>query len=206
MKAILFDIDGVLLDSVDANINFFQNFFEKAGYRRPLHEEFSNARHFPMIEVIRTFVNKSEEEVKEICETARSEKAFYDIEMIKMPERAGEIITKLAKNYTLGIVTSRSKKGVYLVPELAKLESLFQVVITYEDTKNHKPYPEPLLLAAERLGIQPNECVYVGDTEADMQAAKDAGMEFILFNKENVVNAKYHVTNFSDIFSIKSLF
>jgi phosphoglycolate phosphatase-like HAD superfamily hydrolase len=56
---------------------------------------------------------------------------------------------------------------------------LFDSVITADDTQDHKPHPEPLLLACGRLGIKPEEAVYVGDSLLDYEAAKRAKVKFI---------------------------
>ncbi|HET6624335.1 MAG TPA: HAD-IA family hydrolase, partial [Gaiellaceae bacterium] len=58
-------------------------------------------------------------------------------------------------------------------PELAKE---FEVVVGYEDTERHKPEPDPVLLALERLGAAPAEAAYVGDSPFDIRAAKAAGV------------------------------
>ena len=53
------------------------------------------------------------------------------------------------------------------------------VVVGGDETKRHKPEPEPLLVAAKRLGVDPDECAYVGDSPFDIRAAKAAGMHAI---------------------------
>ena len=53
---------------------------------------------------------------------------------------------------------------------------LFETVVGGDETEKHKPDPQPLLLAAERLGVAPTDCAYVGDSPFDIRAAKAAGM------------------------------
>ena len=89
----------------------------------------------------------------------------------------------MSKDYLLGIVTSRVKEGIYEVPQLARLQNYFHVTISYQDTINHKPDPEPLLLAAQRLATIPSECVYIGDVENDVKAARAAGMKAVVYSK-----------------------
>ena len=60
------------------------------------------------------------------------------------------------------------------------VKTYFRTAVAYEDTTRHKPHPEPLLLAANRLKIKPSGTVYIGDAASDMEAAKAAGMKFIL--------------------------
>ena len=125
----------------------------------------------------------SEEEIKRIWEIGRSRDVEYDINLSKTPAGAEEVMKKLSKNYLLGVVTSRITEGVYESPKLEKLKKYFKVVISYQDTINHKPHPEPLLLAAQKLEVVPKECVYVGDAESDFKAARVAGMKIIIYSK-----------------------
>jgi len=57
----------------------------------------------------------------------------------------------------------------------------FDVLVIQESTKKHKPNPEPLLLACEKLEIKPKEAVYIGDRLIDFETAKNTGMDFIGF-------------------------
>ena len=76
----------------------------------------------------------------------------------------------------LGIVTAKRHRTVALAfDRLPWLEEQFDVVIGHEDTERHKPDPDPVLAALERLGAEPAQGAYVGDSPFDIQAAKAAG-------------------------------
>ena len=82
-----------------------------------------------------------------------------------------------AQGRRLGIVTAKRHRTVGLaLDRFPALESAFDVVIAYEDTSKHKPDPEPVLLAVEKLGGAPDDAVYVGDSPFDIGAAKAAGV------------------------------
>jgi pyrophosphatase PpaX len=68
------------------------------------------------------------------------------------------------------------RSTVELAFEHVPLGRLFDTVVGGDETERHKPDPEPLLVAAERLGASPGDCAYVGDSPFDVQAAKAAGM------------------------------
>ena len=76
----------------------------------------------------------------------------------------------------LGLVTAKRRATVALAFDVLPLEHLFEAVVGGDETKRHKPDPEPLLLAAERLEVDPGDCAYVGDSPFDVRAAKAAGM------------------------------
>jgi pyrophosphatase PpaX len=80
----------------------------------------------------------------------------------------------------LGIVTAKRAATVRLAfDRLPGLESNFDVVITSDDTERHKPAPDPILAAVERLGASPDETAYIGDSPFDIRAAKAAGVHAV---------------------------
>jgi pyrophosphatase PpaX len=80
----------------------------------------------------------------------------------------------------LGIVTAKRAATVQLAfDRLPELESNFEVVITSDDTERHKPAPDPILAAVERLGASLGETAYVGDSPFDIRAAKAAGVHAV---------------------------
>ncbi|HET7743485.1 MAG TPA: HAD-IA family hydrolase [Gaiellaceae bacterium] len=81
-----------------------------------------------------------------------------------------------AEGRRLGIVTAKRHRTVQLaLDRFPTLEDDFDVVVGHEDTEAHKPDPDPVLLAIEKLGGVPDEAAYVGDSPFDIRAAKAAG-------------------------------
>ncbi len=77
----------------------------------------------------------------------------------------------------LGIVTAKRRETVQLAfDRLPELEANFDVVVASDDTECHKPDPDPILKALERLGASPEDSAYVGDSPFDVQAARAAGV------------------------------
>jgi pyrophosphatase PpaX len=77
----------------------------------------------------------------------------------------------------MGIVTAKRLMTVRLAFDvLPELEEFFEVVIGSDDTERHKPHPDPILAALDRLGAGPEDTVYVGDSPFDVAAAKAAGV------------------------------
>lgn len=200
IKAVLFDVDGVLLDSFEANLKFYQNLMEWAGYPPPTREEFPPLFHLAMWDAIKVLTkSKNENEIKKIWEAGRSEKIEYPLELLTMPSYAAQTIQLLSTRYALAIVTSRVQESVYELPALAVLKQCFLVTVSYQDTLNHKPDPEPLLFAAQKLGVEPAESCYIGDVQSDMKAAKAAGMKGILYAQQTVPEADACTFSFANL-------
>ena len=87
-----------------------------------------------------------------------------------------EVLPRLrAEGRRLGIVTAKRRATVQLAfDRLPELEANFEVVITSDDTERHKPSPEPILAAVARIGAEPGDAAYVGDSPFDIRAAKAA--------------------------------
>lgn len=76
----------------------------------------------------------------------------------------------------IGVVTAKWRSTVELAFARLRVADLFEAVVGGDETEKHKPDPEPLLLAARRLGVDPQDCAYVGDSPFDIRAAKAAHM------------------------------
>ena len=200
IKAVLFDVDGVLIDSFAANLKFYQDLMIKAGYKPPAKKEFDNLFHRPLIDVIKILTkSNSDKEIQRVFEIGKNRRVKTQLELYKMPKGVDKVIKDLSKKYLLGVVTSRIKEYVYEVPKLAQLEKYFKVTIAYQDTINHKPDPEPILLACQKLNVNSSEAVYVGDVENDITAGKAAGTKTILYSQANLANADLHTSTFTKL-------
>ena len=88
-----------------------------------------------------------------------------------------DVIVRLHEDgVRLGVVTAKRRSTVDLAFARLRVGHLFETVVGGDETDRHKPEPEPLLLAAERLGVDPMDCAYVGDSPFDIRAARAARM------------------------------
>ena len=179
MKAVLFDLDGTLIDSAPG-LGFAADLMRtKRGLPslplacyRPLAG--AGARGMIAIALGQTDLSPDFESLKEEFFTT------YEACMLqhcKLFSGVAEVIGGLEElNLKWGVVTNKSKR--FTVPIVHSILSFSNVltVVSGDSTAHTKPHPEPLYEAARQLGVIPSECIYVGDDKRDMDAAKAAGM------------------------------
>ena len=91
------------------------------------------------------------------------------------PSAASDLIRLDGEGYRLGLVTSGSRDRVMTELRLHSLEALFATVVCCEDTEKKKPDPEPLQVALERVGANPEQSIFVGDRPEDISMGKSVG-------------------------------
>ncbi len=196
LKAIIFDVDGVLLDSFESNIKYLNELFIKFGYPKLTGNDYSSMFHLPSYDVIKEWTKLNDEgKIKKIIAYGDTLPMDSNVEM---PPEAREALHLLKKKYRLGIVTGRQRDNIF-EGKLSGCKNLFDVAVGYEDTANHKPSPEPLLLAVKKLKVLPEECVYIGDAMTDVEAGNVARIKVISYGKEKLRGSVAHARNFKEL-------
>jgi pyrophosphatase PpaX len=171
---VLFDLDGTLIDSGPIILASMRHATRTILDREFADEELlAHVGGWGLHEQMRVF---DEDRVDELvtCYRAHNEPLHAGLDWCTGMK---PVLDRLAEDgHTLGLVTTKSRKTVGLAFAALPLEDYFGVVVASDDTRRHKPHPEPLLHAAARLGVPPRTCVYVGDAPFDVRAAKAAGM------------------------------
>jgi len=173
-STVLFDLDGTLIDSGEIILSSFRHATRTVLAREIPDEVLASAVGGSNIyEQMRAF---DEERAEELVRVYRehNEPLHDDLVAFEGIERVLERLK--SERRRLGIVTAKRRLTVDLAFAILPLEGFFDAVVTSEETENHKPHPEPVLAALERLGSKPEEAVFVGDSPFDMGAGKAAGV------------------------------
>ncbi len=173
VEVVLFDLDGTLIDTIDLILASMRHATESV-----LGEALAD--HILMHNVgVPLRVQMSEfdpEHTEELLTAYRAHNEIVHDDLVAEYPGIEDGLKELQqKGYSLGIVTSKSLPVALRGLARFNLERYFDTIVAYEDTQIHKPQPEPLLLAAERLGVAAEKCAYVGDSPHDMNAAIAAG-------------------------------
>ena len=171
---VLFDLDGTLIDSGPIILASMQHAVRTVTGREMAYEELAaTVGGQGLVAQMRELDPDRADELVDVYKQHND--PLHDT--LEAFEELLAVLPRLkAEGRKLGIVTAKRHRTVALAldrfPELAEH---FDVVIAHEDTERHKPDADPVLAAVERLGAEPSQAAYVGDSPFDIQAAKAAG-------------------------------
>ena len=172
LKAVIFDLDGVILDSFHAWFNVFNEIRKEKNLKMMDEKEFRKKVWGGSPQADTKTLNMSLEEI------TRLYKQLYrkHVSKSKLFPNAKEVLDKIKeKNYKIGLVTNTFFENVELTLAHHGIKEKFDVIVAGDQVEKPKPYPEAILKACEKLNVQPDETIYVGDTKNDYKAGKAAG-------------------------------
>lgn len=200
-NTVLFDFDGTIMDTNDVIVKSWQHTFrEMEGKERPLEEIFATFGEPLEITMKKFFPDRDTEHA---LETYRSYQLDHYTELIGLFPGMKGLIQKLkSMGYRLGLVTSRLRNSTEIGLKQFEIFDCFEYIVTADDTDKHKPDPEPVLIALEKLNAEPEEAVMVGDSMFDILCAQNAGVEAVLVgwaaaaevqNKVRAIQPEYRI-------------
>ncbi|MDR1471383.1 MAG: HAD-IA family hydrolase [Synergistaceae bacterium] len=172
VKAVLFDFDMTLMDTSYAITECTNLLAGRYGLRRVTRGEMLKVIGLPIADSWVAIWGRFEEEWLEHYRAS-----FRDVEQSGFKEFPGtrRVPSRLREaGVRTGVVSNRRFAASAL--EQSGIAALFDVVVGLEDVTNPKPHPEPILTALERLGAEPGDAAYVGDTDIDMRTSVAAGV------------------------------
>ena len=188
LKAVLFDLDLTLIDSSKAIVKSIKHVLDLKGYSIQKEEIAKLVGKVPLEEQFQALVpSLSDDEVSEYVDCYRRHYLIHHIENTKLYPHVKETLQNLRSlGFKLGVVTGKYKKPVLEVLDYFQLTPLLNVIVTAYEVKKHKPAPDVIFEAARRLGVDVSECIFVGDSLADVEAGKRAGCFTIALSRDRV--------------------
>jgi HAD superfamily hydrolase (TIGR01509 family) len=181
-QAILFDLDGTLIDSMPLHYGAYRDVFSARGWA--LDEAvFMSLVGGPARVAIGKFLNAvgqpgDDDELIAAIHTEKQASLQRTLDagaaITRLP--AADLLEQIPVSKPCALVTSGNRQGVTALLKAAGWSNRFAVTVTGDDVKHGKPHPEPFLLAARRLSAQPRLCLAFEDTADGCMAATAAGM------------------------------
>ncbi len=182
MTAVLFDLDGTLAETDEQIIEgvlrhfgpinrFFPNNDAEVYVRRWI------MRMEPVAAWLLTRLDRVDldDDAFKMMRRLRKMLGYKKTDELHLVAGADATLRTLHERYQLGLVTTRDRQSTERFLQRYQLMDAFDVIITRDDVRRLKPHPEPIFKAAETLNTDPTQCVMVGDTLADIRAARAAG-------------------------------
>ena len=175
-QAVLFDLDGTLIDSVELIVNSALYAFEKCGHPPPAAEDWLADVGLPLRTMFGRFIN-DESAVEQLISGYREYQLANHDRLVRPYDEVTATLTALRdRGHAVAVVTSKSEPLAQRGLKHVGLDGFFDVIVGLESCKRHKPDPEPVHTALDRLGVQPQDAAFVGDSPHDMAAGRAAGV------------------------------
>jgi len=190
LKAVVFDMDGVIADSEPIHVEAEKTTFRKHGVEASdveLHA-FTGSDNWVML---RTMIDRYRLPLKLDALYREHMVNLFDAVRKHVQPFPGalDLIRGLSENgVPLAVASSSPRKLIDLVLEKFDVACLFHTIVSGDDVSLSKPNPEIFAKAATRLGLQPRECLAIEDSTNGVRAAKEAGMAVIGFKNANSLN------------------
>jgi beta-phosphoglucomutase len=184
-KAVLFDLDGVIADTMGLHYEAYRQAFAKYGVQvTPL--EIYLTEGMPSMEVGRAIVKEkgaplSDEQVRELIEDKREIYRSLAAKEARTYPGVPETLRMLRENgIRLALITGSNAKSVAGLIKMLGLTGAFDAIVSGDDTARGKPYPDPYRKGMEELGAKPENCVVVENAPLGIKAAKAANAGYVI--------------------------
>ena len=173
--AVLFDVDGTLLDTVEFILASVHHAFQDLP-RAPTDEEWIAGIGTPLRVMVERFTSGPDEAAR-VTERYRAHQDEHRSRLTRPFDAAAEVVRQLfGRGHPIGVVTGKTDATAAHALALTGLAPFVGAIVGADSCPEHKPSPVPVLLALERLGRTPAEALFVGDSALDVQAGNAAGV------------------------------
>ena len=177
--AVLFDLDGTLIDSIELILNSARYAFRDRPGRVPDDAEWRGLIGMPLDASFRRYVSNDADVAALLAKYREYQMANHD-KLVKCYDEVVETVDFIrAAGHPVAIVTSKTTTMTRRGLDVSGLSPHFDTIIGCDVCERHKPDPQPVQIALERLGYPPDQAVFVGDSVYDMMAGNAAGVTTI---------------------------
>lgn len=199
IKVIIYDCDGVLIDSRRSNTAFYNHILEKFGLP-PLTPQQLDFVQFSTAQAAVDLLFQGSPWREEAQNYQRSIDNRPFLALLRPEPHVREALAALRPAYHTAIATNRGKSLPLVLRELG-LADLFDLTISSYDVTQQKPHPECLLKILEHFRAAAAEAMYIGDAAVDLEASRRAGVIFVAYRNPDL-EANYHLQDHLELLKI----
>lgn len=196
IKAVIFDCDGVMFDSIKANTTYYNAILEHFG-KGPMTAEQFDYVHMHTVTAALSYLFANDTERK--AALSYSAKMSYEefIQFMEMEPDLKPLLDWLRPEIQTAVATNRTTTIERVLSEHG-LDEYFDMVVSALDVDNPKPAPDMLIKILDHFNLSPKQALYVGDSQLDEDAAHAAGIPLIAYKKPTL-SAAFHINYLKDI-------
>jgi HAD superfamily hydrolase (TIGR01509 family) len=188
VKCVIYDCDGVLFDSFEANTKLYNDLCALVG-RIPLREEEMQYVHSHTVYESIHFIFGGENDLeKKALESIKQVDLRNYVGYLKVEPHLFQALEKLKKKGIFRVINTNRTTSMKHIMERFNLDPYFDMVVTALDVKNPKPHPESVEKILAALRLKKEEAVFVGDSDVDKQTAESSGVTFIAYKNREIAN------------------
>lgn len=200
IRAVIYDCDGVLVDSVESNRAYYNHILARFGLPAVTQSQ---------MELVLTGTGKSVLEAlfegSPFAEAAREFQlqmpADIFLDLVKPEPHVHEVLRQLRTGgCRTAVATNRGKSLVPLL-EMLGMRDLFDILVSSNDVTRNKPDPECLFIVLKRFGLAPDAVLYIGDSDVDRETAARAGTPFAAYRNASL-KADLHLCSHTDLVKV----
>jgi HAD superfamily hydrolase (TIGR01509 family) len=196
IKAVAFDCDGVMFDTEQANRIYYGRILEHFGRPAMTDEQFAFV-HMSSVHESLAYLLQDRETLEAAHDFRKSMDYRQFIRYFKIEPHLVALLEKLRPHMKTAIATNRTDTMNRLLNEF-DLDGCFDLVVTCSDVERPKPHPDALLKILDHFGFDAHEILYVGDSQADEQAAKAAGIPLVAYRNPELTS-DYHIDSLKEL-------
>ena len=199
IRVVIFDCDGVMFDSLTANIAFYNKILAHFAMP-PVTDEDTGVVHMYTGEDSVNYLFRNDGRIA-AAQQYRKQLVFDEfIPLMVMEQHLEEVLRTVHERFKVALATNRTG-SIHTILDIFNLKQYFDLVVCSLDVAKPKPHPETALKILKHFDVTAREAIYIGDTKVDEHVATEAGIPFIAFKNPHL-HADYHMNDLREILTL----
>jgi phosphoglycolate phosphatase len=202
VKVVVFDCDGVMFDTEQANRMYYNGILDHFG-KSPMTQEQFEYSHMSTVNEAIAYLFSDRDNLDDVYKYYQTITYKPLVPYMEMEPCLNALLTKLKTKYSIAIATNRSTTMEDVISHHG-LSGWFELIVTSLDVERPKPFPDQLEKIMKHFQIGPNEMFYIGDSKTDEKAAIQAGVIFAAYENTSL-QADFHITSLKEVETILNI-
>jgi len=193
IRCVIYDCDGVLFDSLEANTKLYNDLCAMVGRGSLRENEMQYVHTHTVFEALHFIFGKENDWEKKALEILKQKQVDLKnyVSYLKMEPHLFQALEKLKEKGILRAINTNRTTSMKYIMERFNLWPYFEMVVTALDVKNPKPHSESIEKIIEAFKLKKEEAIFVGDSDVDQQTAESSGVRFIAYKNKEIANDLY---------------